>query len=75
LSAQSAKISHTDWWSICFGKLEGFRGIFDLALCTVLGRNLLKYLSSLVVGFAAKQNKTKQNKTKNPRMVGTTDMI
>lgn len=52
LSAMSAKLSaHNDPRSIAVGKLEGFRGILDLALCTVLGLGLLKYLRSLM-GFA-----------------------
>lgn len=49
LSARSAKLSHTEPWSICVGKLEGFRGVLDLGLCTVLGRDLPKYLSLWVL--------------------------
>lgn len=47
--------------------LEGFKGILDLGLCTLLGRDLLKYLNSLV-GFA------KINPS-CPRMVGRKEMI
>lgn len=64
--AQSANVSHTDLWSICVGKIEGFRGIFDLALCTFLGKKSAE-VPKFTCGVFAKTSPS------CPRMVGAAD--